>query len=175
MDDLALRYKSGEEVSNSVGLLISILIRYPEVGAINFDPDKGVLKFTFILSQNEQENVLKSFSERLYEALQTYLLLEGKEFDVIWVGYAEYSNITVLEIHRDLQSLSQEEMSLIVNLLHEEFHEDLLVDDNGPLLEEDLLVHEELIQDMLDDFKSAFPKKRLMAIREEGRVLVFNK
>jgi hypothetical protein len=43
------------------------------------------------------------------------------------------------------------------------------------MVEEDLLVQEEIIDEMLQDVKDCRQDKNIVAFREEGRVVVFNK
>lgn len=46
---------NNEQISDSVNLLISILIRYPEIGTIKFDPQHSCLIFKFMLSSLPSE------------------------------------------------------------------------------------------------------------------------
>ena len=51
----------------------------------------------------------------------------------------------------------------------------IIADENDAMLEEDLLVQEELIGNMLENIKTQQTGSGLIGIREDGRVLVFNK
>lgn len=172
---MVLRYKSGEDVSDSVSLLISILVRYPQVGSINFDPDKQALKFNFIFAQEFEENDLQKFKTDFINSLETYNLLEGKKPREILLTYQRGENLTILEVERDVDTLSHEEISLIIALVEETFLQTLVTEKNEYFLEEDLQMQEEMIGHMLENLKGNMQGKRLIAFREEGRVLVFNK
>lgn len=167
--------KSQEEVSDSIGLLISILVRYPEVGTINYDPLKHHLKFTFIFSGVLDEQKMDNFKKMMSISIETYNTLEKRSPSIVEVSYILCESFTMFEVTRDMETLSQEEISMVIELVQESFQQELVTERNDHLLEEDLLMQEELIEHMLENIKNTFPGKNLIAFREEGRVLVFNK
>lgn len=176
MTVLAFRLKSNRgNVTDSVGLLISILVRYPEVATIDFDPENQLLKFTFIYSQMLGKNELDNLRDKLMDSIEVYNLLEGKEPRFISLTHQVCSNLTMIEIQRDVESLVQEEITLIVNLFHQYLNTNLVTEESEQYVEEDLIAQEELIEHMLENIKCSKQEKPLFAFREEGRVLVFNK
>lgn len=174
-EDVVMRYRTGEDVSDSVSLLISILVRYPQVGSINFDPDMQALKFNFIFAQEFKESDLQKFKTDFVNSLETYNFLEGKKPSEIILTYQRGENLTILEVKRDVDTLSHEEISLIIALVEENFLQTLVTEKNEYFLEEDLQMQEEMIGHMLESLKGTTQGKKLIAFREEGRVLVFNK
>lgn len=162
------------DVSNSVGLLISILVRYPEVGTIRFDPKLQTLSFTFLLRSLPDADI-GDFEAVIRESLEAYSALEGGAMTTIAVGASLDEGIGILEITRDAASLTQTELALIVELVHDRFEPDLIVDDSDSLVEEDLLAQDELIREMLADLQDGRLERNLIAFRDGGRVLVFNK
>lgn len=172
-----LQYKSKpqEEVSDSIGLLISILVRYPEVGTINYDPLNQQLKFTFIFSRVLEETELVNFKKIVIDSIETYNRLEGRTPEFVESSCYLCENFTMFEITRDVATLTQEEISMVTELMHMNFTQNLVSEKNDVLMEEDLLMQEELIEHMLENIKISSPEKNLIAFREEGRVLVFNK
>lgn len=172
---LQFKAKSQEEVSDSIGLLISILVRYPEVGTINYDPVNQDLKFTFIFSGVLDGSELVNFKKKVLDSIETYNKLEGNMPTIIEAGFNVCENFTMFEVNRDVATLTQEEISLVIELVYMNFKNCLVTEKNENIMEEDLLMQEELIEHMLENLKSAVPEKNLIAFREEGRVLVFNK
>lgn len=174
---MRLQYKSQpkEDVSDSIGLLISILVRYPEVGTINYDPVDQHLKFTFLLSSVLDETELVNFKNKVINSIETYNILEGKTPIVVKADYNLYENFTMIEVIRDVGTLSQEEISLVIELVYLNYKNQLVTEKNENVVEEDLIMQEELIEHMLENLKLSSPEKNLIAFREEGRVLVFNK
>ena len=174
---MQLHYKSKpqEEVSDSIGLLISILVRYPELGTINYDPESQHLRFTFIFSCELDEEKLVIFKKTVIDSIKTYNVLEDRIPNTIEVKLNPCEEFIMFEIIRDVGTLSQEELSMIIELVHVNFRKDLVFEKNDYLLEEDLLMQDELIEHMLENIKISYPGKNLIAFREDGRVLVFNK
>ncbi|AQS59297.1 hypothetical protein [Desulforamulus ferrireducens] len=170
-----LRYKGKEDLTNSVSLLISILIRYPEVAKINFDPEKNILKFTFIHAGVMTEAEIAGLKDKALSSIQVYNSLEYKAPRIINLDYKISDGFTMIEIQRDVDTLVQEEIALIVELFRQYISKNLVTEESEQLVEEDLEVQDELIEHMLESVKMKAENKRLYAFREEGRVLVFNK
>lgn len=169
------RYKGREDVTDSVGLLISILVRYPEVATINFDPVQRVLKFTFAVSRVLDTLEMEIISQKLLDSIEVLNKLEGKAARLSLVDRKECDSFTMIEIQRDVETLVQEEIALIVELFRQNLENSLITDETQSLYEEDLLMQEEIIERMLESVKGFAGDKKLFAFREEGRVLVFNK
>jgi phosphatidylglycerophosphatase A len=175
---LVLQYKNGENVSDSVGLLISMLVRYPEIGTINYDPETNNINITFIMLKLIQEQVLEKFRANLLSCLETFHYLEEEEPELLEVNYSFCEDITLLEYKRDVSSLTSEEISLTILAVKESFAEYLMNEsdnDNNAEIEDEFLQDEELIGQMLENVRYTVPGKKLIAFREEGRVLIFNK
>lgn len=177
MNIMHLQYKSKsqEEVSDSIGLLISILVRYPEVGTINYDPADQDLKFTFMFSRVLDESELVNFKKKVIDSIETYNELEGITPTIIEADYSVCEHFTKFSVKRDVGTLTQEELSMVIELVYNDFRNYLVTEASENIMEEDLLMQEELIEHMLENLKANTPGKNLIAFREEGRVLVFNK
>jgi hypothetical protein len=173
---MGFSYKgSCDELTDSVGLLISILVRYPEVSTINFDPDKQLLKFTFMYSQVLGDKELAGLKGRLMDSIEAYNMLEGIEPRLITINHNVCDNLTMIEVQRDVHSLAQEEITLIVELFRQYLDTNLVTEENERLFEEEMIAQEEMIEHMLECIKGSAENKYLFAFREEGKVLVFNK
>ncbi len=163
------------ENSKGVGLLISVLVRYPELSTVNFDPHGRVLKFTFILTKPAEPERFDRLRDRVRLSVEAYGDFKNRKPSLIEVARTDFEDITVLEIRRDVETLTQEEISLVIDIVREEFGNLLAADRNDALMEEDLLVQEEIIEEMLQDVRDCRQDKNIIAFREEGRVVVFNK
>jgi mevalonate kinase len=172
---MSLSYKNGKEVSDSISLLISILVRYPEVATINFHPEKKVLKFTFIITDMLNQLAVQEFKKDLINSIEVFNMLENKIPSIIDIKINITEDFALLEVTRDVETLTKDELSLYIAILQSKFTKNLVTDDNEHVLEEDLLFQEELIGHMLENLKVTNQDKCLIAFREEGKVLVFNK
>ena len=75
------------------------------------------------------------------------------------MNFTEYDGLTFLEIMRDIESLNQEEIALIIGVVQQFFEGYLLLDQEESLQEEDEVLQEEMIEHMLEDFKDSRRKK----------------
>ena len=85
---MVLKYKNGENVSDGVGLLISMLVRYPEIGTINFDPETNNLKITFMMLKLIPEPILEQFRTTLLSCLETFHYLHVQKTKSLEVTYS---------------------------------------------------------------------------------------
>lgn len=172
---MAVRYGGKEDTNWSDGLLISILVHYPEIATINFDPIGHVLKFAFISSQALKAEQLSIAEERVLDSIEVFNLLEGRKVKMSAISYLDCDQLTIIEVQRDIDTLAQEEISLIVQLVREFLGNNLVTETEEFVFEGDPVLQEEIIEYMLEGLKGAHGDKHLFAFREEGRVLVFNK
>ncbi|CUH96166.1 hypothetical protein P22_2254 [Propionispora sp. 2/2-37] len=167
--------QNDEQLSDGVNLLISILVRYPEIGTISFDPQNDNLKMTFLLSGIPSPQEFEAIRQLLSNSVYAYQMLEGVTGTIIDIQLSSYDKVAMLTIVRDVNTLSKGEIALVITLLREKLRERLITDHNESMQEEDLLLQEELIDNMLESMKQRQTVQSLIAIREDGRVLVFNK
>lgn len=178
-------YPGGERMSrlplgaaratNSVSLLISILVRYPEVASVTYNPEATILKFTFLLARPVSVRRFRQLRARLRKSLEVYSGLEGRPCPGVSISATTHGGVGVVEMGHDVHSLSREGLSLIIEVVRTQLGDLLAVEPNPSLLEEDLAVQEEVIEEMLEDLRESGQGRNLIAFREEGRVLVFNR
>lgn len=169
------RLKGGENVTDSVGLLISILVRYPQVAAINFDPEEHLLKFDFICARAVEGNEMRQFETHVLDHIRALNFLEKREIPLVEITHQVFNDLTVIEIKRDVETLALDEINLVAEVFYQYWERDLISDPGEHLIEEDLVVQDEIIEHMLESVRDSVGNKKLYAFREEGRVLVFNK
>jgi hypothetical protein len=168
-------WKEGESFSNSMSLIAFLLVRYPEIGSVRFDPILKTLQFSFVLVKVLAEEDFASFKDKLLASLSSIAQLQERNLGQTQVSFTEYDGLTFLEIIRDIESLNQEEIALIIGVVQQSFEGYLLLDQEEAVQEEDTILQEEMIEHMLEDLKDSRQEKRLIGFREEGRVLVFNR
>lgn len=168
-------WKEGESFSNSMSLIAFLLVRYPEIGSVRFDPEQKTLQFSFMLVKAVSNEELTLFKEKLILSLGSMSQLQGREMGQLQIGYNEDGELGFLEIIRDVGSLSQEEIALIIGIVQQYFEGFIMLDQEENSQEEDVLLQEEMIEHMLEDLKDSRQEKKLIGFREEGRVLIFNR
>ncbi|MEW6522096.1 MAG: hypothetical protein AB1445_00755 [Bacillota bacterium] len=164
-----------ESASKSVSLLVSVLVRYPEVAAVDFDPTKQTIKFTFLLTRALSKQSFRELASKVVDSLEAFNALEGKGAGTVAVHRVRHPGLTVVEVTRDVASLTQAEISLVVAVVREHSGRVLAADGGEAMQEEELAVQEELIAEMLEDVRVSQQGRNLTAFREDGKVVVFNK
>lgn len=159
----------------SIGLLTTLLIRYPEVCSVNYSPVGRQLRLSFILKQQLDKKTQEQFQEEIITCVGTYIFFEKKEQPKHFkVKYTDGPGIGIVEITRDAVTLTQKEIALILNYMQDRFA-GYLVSEALTLPEDDLIEQDDFIRYMLDKLRIKYPKYKLIAVREEGRVLVFKR
>jgi len=153
----------------STGLLVSILLRYPEVGTISCSQEQQTLVLKFLVAKECDFELLKS---KLTQALEMFHKIEGRNMQIFRVEKQE-QELDLLIITRDLRSITQNEMNLIIEIMKSALGKQLITDDNN-LMEDEIIMQEEMINHMLAAMHSNGTEKNMTAVREDGRVLVFN-
>jgi len=161
--------------SGGAGLLVSILLRFPEVGSVTFDPACHSLRFTLLINRRISAARYEKLRGLMLESLSALAFLQGFQPRLVDVTRTSFRGVTAIEVARDAETLSREEIALLISLAREGFGEELVVDAEADLPEEDMLVQEQLIDEALDHLRDARQPYNLIAYREGGRVLVFNK
>lgn len=166
---------NNDQISDGVNLLISVLIRHPEIGTVSFIPHNHCLQLKFMLSAIPSAIEFSTLKKLLMDSITAYNMLEGLPVEISEIELNPYEQVAMLSIIRDFKSISKNEISLLVALLQENLKNYLITDPNSSLVEEDLLLQEEVIEDMLENIKNHHILHPLIGIRENGRVLIFNK
>jgi hypothetical protein len=158
---------------NHGSLLASILIRYPQIGTLQVLSHSRCMRFGFFIKGLSDSEPFLEFSRQLSDSIEALIFLTGRQLRVLDMQVSRYEDFSVLELDRDMSSISLQEISLIISLLQEYFGEKLFGSDEAT--EEDLTWHDDFIQHMLEDINNDTPLQELIGFREDGRILVFNK
>lgn len=163
---------SAPQIAN---LLTSLLIYYPEIATINLDPRKQIIKFTFYLKNAISPEKIKMAQNYLRQSLDAYYYLCKMKVAVSTFFFEPLESFTILEFQRDVGSLSLKEINLLIALLREELGATLVTDEDDDLQVDDMALHEELLGYMLESVKQKRANIELIALRDEGKVVVYNK
>ena len=156
--------RKDSSVSHIANLLTSILLCYPEIGTINLDPKENLVKFTFYLSNSLTTDAIALFEERMQQSLNAYYFILNKDVEVCSCSFQTQDYFSTLEFQRDVLTLTQKEVALIVALLKEQFGDNLITDEEDDLLVDDSALHEELIGHMLEHTKATSANSKLIAL-----------
>ena len=166
--------RDSESYTNSMSLIVSLLIRYPEIATLRLDPVERSFIFSFIFRYKFPLAEQKTFREELKMSLEALAVLDRVQPEIIDFSFKRQKGLSFLEIKRDIASFSPEELSLIVKIINDRYGQEVIRDEESETGEEDLLFQEEMIAHMMEELKETQQEKELIGIREEGRVMIFN-
>lgn len=158
--------------TRGLGTLIAVMMRYPEVSSVQYDPDDKTLSVSFILRRALEEPTWQGLADHLSDVLTTYRAVTGRPLGTIALSRLSLGSVTGLELTRDVLTVSVEEVGMTIEVLRDLFDTDVLADPHD-LLEEEMLLQEETIQESLEAIVQG-GSGHLVALRDEGRVVVFN-
>ena len=169
---------SDERGSDGVSLLISILMRFPQIGTIHFESKNRILRLNFMLSRSVPPAEIQEIQKKMAEHIKAYHHVTGRKPTCVKFECKQpYEKFCIFSLFRDLASLSKGELSLIISLVTERFTDSLIIDDQDSLPDfmDDPGFPDDFIDSMLENVRFQRSAKNLTAMRENGRVLVFNK
>jgi len=155
-------------------IFVSASLKHPELNAVKYEADKELIMFEFALETNLELEARKSFVENVENCLQLFVGLNGIKPTVLKINCLLHSGFTFLYVYRDIKSLSEEEITLLVDLVKREFNHLLIKDRSSIIAEEQYKrrIMKNLINKMNKGYNSS---TNFFAYREEGKVFVFNK
>ncbi|MCY0881820.1 MAG: hypothetical protein OWS74_07475 [Firmicutes bacterium] len=156
-----------------LGTLISVVVRYPEISSVRYDPDNQMLGVSFVLKRTLDRLTWRAFRSYLTEVLKTYRAVTKQPLKRVRLSRLELEQATALTLERDVATIAVEEIGMAIEVLHERFGSDLAVDSHD-IVEEELFLQEESLQANLESLGNGVHGP-VVAMREEGRVvIVFN-
>ncbi|MGE5599279.1 MAG: hypothetical protein ACM3XS_07850 [Bacteroidota bacterium] len=168
-------WKEGEAFTNSMSLIVSLLVRYPAIATVSFDPRHKSLQFTFVIARPLAKEEFEPLHRTVTDSLEVAAVLNGRAPRILKMTCSAHEGMSFLEVKRDVDSLMPEEIALLTTLIDQHFEKDLVREQDETLEEEDQALQEEMIEHMLEDLKDSRPEKKLIGFREDGRVMVFNR
>ncbi|AZR72579.1 hypothetical protein BBF96_03765 [Anoxybacter fermentans] len=168
------QFQKDDGINDSIELMISILIRYPEINMIKTDPKTQEIIFSFLLKKKLTQVEFFTLQKELIKNIETFLFIQNKKPNSIRLQLQSYGDYSFVEVIRDFKTISQREISLLIHLISSEFGTYLLteVDENQDL--EDLKNQEKIIDDLLTRLQYQ-RQQDLIGFREAGKVMVFQK
>lgn len=168
---MLFKKKKNEDLEN-INLLASLLVCYPAMSKVTLDPKEKGLTMDFTMTEPPTD--LEQFEEKrkfIIDSLQLYNQLEATQGGKCGISY----NNCALHVFRDWETLSNEEINLLVTLVVDKFGEVLQKDKNIGLESEAAYQHHDTINPRIIRLRQNSVTNRLVGVREEGRVMVFDK
>jgi hypothetical protein len=160
--------------SRLVSMLISTAVRYAEIGSIRFDPRSGNMRLAFLLNAELSPEEHLDATRAIMDLCDVYAGLRGQEPKVIDVEIDALGQLGVVTVIRDVQSLTPGEIYTLVEFMRERFAGRIAAEPVPYMAEEEWMAQDEWIEEVVTGL-APNSGKHLIAIREDGRLMVFQK
>ena len=169
------RIRTTSESADPVGLIIALLVRFPQIATLTSQPGDGTLTLSFAVRGRLDRATQQQTSESIAEHVRALTQLAREPAETVAVKCEPDDRMTFIRVTRDVRSFNREELQLLTGLLAERFGDALVQtataeDDAG---DEDPAAEDELIEYALDALRDPSQQKSLVGFREEKRVLVY--
>jgi hypothetical protein len=162
------------ESSESVNLVVSLLVRHPELSRVTIKERFASIAFFFAVREAVSEEDAKQFRGALAEHLRAFHTLGRERPSAMSIRLRTQERLTFIEVERDAATLTGEEIALLVAVVAQAWGERLIVnppaDDSG---DEEFAMQEDRVVSALEAVRRGSERKRLVGLREERRVLVY--
>lgn len=163
-----------DESNDSVNLVVSLLVRHPELSRVIIKPRFSAVAFFFIVRERLSVADGARFRASVLEHLRAFHDLERASAPKIVVRLRADEKLTFVEIERDARTLAREEIPLVVALVAQSFGDRLIVnppaEDGG---DDEFASQEDAVGSALDAVRRGRQRKGLVGFREERRVLIY--
>lgn len=163
--------------SRDVEVLATLLVAYPQVSRVTFDPEKKALGLVFLCQGPVGSRRRGAISRQYSDAIEVFLRLTGRTPAVLKTAWEKMGDFYCFQVERDVVSISPEELNLTADLISERAR--LVVSQEEvdmPDGHEDYAWSARLfLQEMLEQVRDLRSTRKLVALREGEKVLVFDK
>lgn len=162
-----------EESNESVNLVVSLLVRHPEISRVIIAPRSAAIAFFFIVRGSLGAAERQRFRQSVVEHVRALAALgRGSSADVA-VRFSSGDGLTFVEIERDAKTIARDEIALLVGLVAQTFGESLIVNPPAEESDDDSMMQEESVVSALDAVQRGKHRKGLVGFRDERRVLIY--
>jgi len=161
------------ETSDAVGLIITLLVRFPEIATIVSHPTDGTLTLSFGITSALDRVSVMAVRDSVNEHVRALLACGRDEPDALEVRCDSDAGMSFVRITRDVRSLTREELHVLVAVLADRFGERLVKSPASDDAFDDDVAADEVVEYALEALRDPAHQRSLVGYREEKRVLVY--
>ena len=168
---------SRQEMSTGVQLLASMLVCYPELYSVSYEPRDTEIMMDFVVKKKLSHADMEEFASLVDKSVQTYHELSGS--NAVWLAIDADVNGERMTVHvrRQLSTMLRGELDLYAEIFRDKFGDDLQVDVHTlDALEPDFsTMQSNVLDQMFDLAQSARIKEKMIGMRDKDKVVVYNR
>ena len=165
--------KHPHETSDAVGLVVALLVRYPELATILSHPTDGTVTLSFAIRDAIDRAAAVQTRETIVDHVRSLLDVSSEALEAVSVATESDRTMSFVRVTRDARSFTRDELEMLVALLADRFGKRLVksMAAGDEALEEE--TGDDLIEYALEALRDPQHKRSLVGFREEKRVLVY--
>jgi hypothetical protein len=133
------------------------------------------LRLSFLVKGYMEDDEFAAAAARIRETLEVYHLMNQRQAEVVEVTRSAFGELSAVAIERDVQSLTPEELFTIVETVRSLFPSRVVAEPLEYFGEEELMAQDDLIEEVMASVSGRRQQPNLIAIRENGRLMIFQK
>lgn len=154
-------------------LIASILVVYPEVAKVSYDPENELLQLSFALGGQLSQQDYMNFTAKVIESIQTYHMISGFSEARLELALEGISGVNFLQIRRDMATLTRGELNIIASIVSDIFEDRLIIENDDQEDEELTSVQEDKLDQIFFRLRQNKISDCLVGIRENEKVIVY--
>ncbi len=157
-------------------LLASILVVYPAIQSVTYESKDEILELSFALKGKFSHDDFEDFLKYVAESVEALHHLEGLGGAMIELNVEGIYGTYFLNVRRDMATLTCRELSLLTEMAANYFGDRLIEDEDGSIPDEDYLIaQEDYLEQCLSNMLQLRVEGKLVGVREQERVVVYNR
>ncbi len=161
------------EATDAVGLIITLLVRFPEIATIVSHPTDGTLTLSFGVTSALDRATVSAVRDSVNDHVRALLACGREEPSVLDVRCESDAGMSFVRITRDVRSLTREELHVLVAVLSDRFGQRLVESVASDDVPEEDGAADEVVEYALEALRDPAQQRSLVGFREEKRVLVY--
>lgn len=161
---------------NETGLdmFLNVSVNFPEINIVKYEFNKELIIIEVAFCREIDLQQEKQFKDKARKCIRLLHQLEENRPEVVEVKIKRLAGFTFLRYCRDVKSLSENEIALLISLLRENFCDCLVEDGRVPLTRDSL--KKQVKHDLLQKLRSSCNNTDyLYAYHDQGRLCMFNR
>ena len=164
-------------MNTGVQLLASMLVCYPELYAVAYEPQDTEITLDFVVKKKIADEEMEEFANLVDKSVQTYHDLHGS--GPVWLALDADVNGSRMTVHvrRQLATMLRGELDLLAELFCDKFGDDLQIDVHTlDSLEPDFSnMQSNVLDQMFDMAQSSRIREKMIGMRDKDKVVVYNR
>ena len=155
-------------------MFLNVSVNFPEINIVKYEYNKDLLIIEVAFCREIDLQQEKQFKDKARECIKLLHQLEESQPEIVEVRIKRLAGLTFLRYYRDVKSLSENEITLLMSLLRENFHDCLVDDGRIPITQNSFRKH--VKRDLLQKLHTSRDNTGyIFAYHDQGRLCIFNR